>query len=158
MWLLYSCPDIRFVSFRFVLLFSSPLPLCFLSAIFVPQPERNAIKITATKQIWLVVLGPCVPFVFPALSPHLPPPSLPLTAAKPCQRRHFAPVIRDVNKSFLHNFVKRILQFFFASTLFRSLSASAACLPLACCTLHLNCCCCGCFSHFPHSRCGVKHF
>lgn len=74
MWLLYSCPDIRFVSFRFFLLFSSPLPRCFLSAILVPQAERNAIKITATKQIWLVVLGPCVPFVFPALSQHLPTP------------------------------------------------------------------------------------
>lgn len=28
MWLLYSCPDIRFVSFRFVLLFSSLLFVC----------------------------------------------------------------------------------------------------------------------------------
>lgn len=136
MWLLYSCPDIRFVSFRFFLLFSSPLPRCFLSAFLVPQPERNAIKITATKQIWLVVLGPCVPFVFPALSPHLPPPSPPLTAAMPCQRRHFAPVIRDVNKSFLHNFVKRILQLFFASTLFRSLSALPFCSLFATCLLY----------------------
>lgn len=134
MWLLYSCPDIRFVSFRFVLLFSfsSLLLVCasrstrFRATARTKCNQNNCHQTNLARCVWS--LCPICVACF-ATAPPSPP-------IMPCQRRHFAPVIRDVNKSFLHNFVKRILQFFFCSTLFRSLSALPFCSLFATCLLY----------------------
>lgn len=125
----------RFVPFRSSLLFSSSslLFVCASRSTARTKCNQNNCHQTNLARCAWSLCPICVScFVHAHDAHHAHPPS----AATPCQRRHFAPVIRDVNKSFLHNFVKRILQFFFRPTLFRSLSALAVCSLFATCLLY----------------------
>lgn len=124
----------RFVPFLSSLLISSSSPLFVCASRSTARTkcnQNNCHQTNLARCAWSLC-----PICVSCFVPAPPSPSPPLTAAMPCQRRHFAPVIRDVNKSFLHNFGKRILQFFFASTLFRSLSALPFCSLFATCLLY----------------------